>query len=381
MLCAATIVAAGWLAQAGASAPDLATSVEGQAVVHPGDVVTFEVRYACLGPDAAMTPYLNLSIPSGLPAPIDQLTQQQLDDLAASAAGTDTLGNTPLLFLDSAGCEHLFFQLQGPVPPEPVQGLDPGGAGAFSFGLAVPMDPPPIGRMTITEPTWLAGELVPALSNHRLYFDDGPTRRYGRGLNCDAAAGGCSQIEDCFGKRLSLMPAVSADLVTVNDGGAAGDPALGCGPLVGFPAGMIAVVRRGSCSFFDKASTAQAAGAAAAVVVNNGQCSGLGPDSPDCVIDMDGGAHAGEIDIPVLMLSAADGEPILGELAAGVVVRATLGASPGGSFELASFIFLVDPMEIDPDPTDNGAALLVTIGLFADGLESGDTGEWSAAVP
>lgn len=371
---------AGCLTQVGASEPDLATSVEGQAVVHSGDVVTFAVRYACLGPDAAVTPYLDLAIPSGVPAPIDQLTQQQLDDLENSAVGTDTLGNTPLLFLDGSGCEHLFFQLQGPSPPGPIQGLAPSAVGSFTFDLAVPMEPPPIGHLTITEPGWLAGELVPALSNHRLYFDDGPTRRYGRGRNCDTFASGCSQLEDCFGPRLSLLPPFSSELEVVDDGGAAGDPTLGCGALIGFSAGRIAVMRRGACSFFDKALSAQAAGAAAAIVVNDGQCAGLGPDSPDCVIDMDGGGDAGEIDIPIVMLSASDGEPILAELAAGVVVRATLGALPGGDFELGSFIFLVDPLEIDPNPANNGGALLVAVGIFADGLETGDTTDWSGTV-
>ena len=377
---AAALVVAGWLMQAQASEPDLVTWVTGQTAVHPADTVTFAVGYANVGHDAAVTPYLDVAIPSGLPAPIDQLTQQQLDELEASAVGTDTLGNTPLLFLDSSGCEHLFFQLQGPSPPEPIQGLVPSGAGSFTFDLAVPMEPPPIGHLTISEPARLAGELVPALSDHRLYFDHGPTRRYGRGLNCDAVAAGCSEVEDCFGPRLSLVPAFSSELEAVDDGGASGDPTLGCGPLIGFTAGRIAVMRRGGCPFLDKAEVAQAAGAAAAIVVNDGQCAGLGPNSPDCVINLDGGDDAGEIDIPVVMLSAADGEEILSELGAGGTVRATLGATPGGDFELSSFGFLVDPQEIDPDPGNNGSAIRVVVGIFADGLETGDTTDWSGTV-
>lgn len=366
--------------RAQASEPDLVTSVEGQSVVHPGDTVTYAVGYANAGADAAVTPYVNLSIPSGLPAPIDQLTQQQIDELQASAVGTDTLGNTPLLFLDGAGCEHLFFQLQGPSPPGPIQGLVPSAAGSFTFDLVIPMEPPPIGHLEFTEPAWLAGELVPALSNHRLYFDDGPTRRYGRGLNCDSADAGCSEVENCFGPRLSFTPALETELEVVDDGGASGDPSLGCAPLVGFSAGRIAVTRRGACTFYDKASIAQAAGAAAIIVVNNGECAGLGPDSDDCVIDMDGGADAGEVDIPVVMLSLADGGEILAELGAGGTVRATLGATPGAAFELSSYGFLVDLQEIDPDLGNNGDAIRVRFGIFADGLESGDTADWSAAV-
>jgi hypothetical protein len=371
------IAVTAWAMPSEASEPNLESAAAGQAVVHPGDVVTFEVRYSNSGPDGARTPYFELAIQSGLPAPIDQLTQQQFDDLVASAAGTDTLGNTPLLFLDEKGCESLFFQLQGPIPPGPVQGLDPGAEGSFSFDLAVPLDPPPIGRLVITEPAWLAGEFLPALTRHQLYYDDGPTRRYGRGIDCNAIWGRCSELSDCFGPRLSLMPQFAAELELVDDGGARGDPSLGCGPLSGFTAGRIAVVRRGECYFYEKALRARAAGAAAVVVVNDGRCDGLGPDSRDCVVNMRAWPWLSNIDIPVLMLSVADGEPIVEELAAGRPVSATLGASPGGSFELSSDGFLVDPTEVDCDPTNNGAAARVQLGLFADGFENGTTYDWS----
>jgi hypothetical protein len=222
---------------------------------------------------------------------------------------------------------------------------------------------------------------VPALTNHRRYYGGGAARRYGRGLNCDQGSGGCSQLDDCFGARLSLLPELSAELAAVDDGGVAGDPTLGCGALVGFPVGRIAVMRRGVCTFFDKAANAQDAGASAALIVNDGQCAGLGPDSSDCVIDMDGGAAAGEVDIPVVMVSAADGEAILTEIDGGGTVRATIGTPSKGTFELAAFAFSTDPGEIDQDPTNNGAWRRIEVGLFADGLESGSTSDWTSAVP
>jgi hypothetical protein len=54
-------------------------------------------------------------------------------------------------------------------------------------------------------------------------------------------------------------------------GNPAAVPSQGCGPLIGFPAGAIAVVDRGptGCGFLLKAQNAQAAGAVAVVVVNN----------------------------------------------------------------------------------------------------------------
>ncbi len=46
-------------------------------------------------------------------------------------------------------------------------------------------------------------------------------------------------------------------------------PSEGCGPIVGFPAGAIALVDRGNCNFADKTLNAQHAGAVAVVIVNN----------------------------------------------------------------------------------------------------------------
>lgn len=372
----AAMAAMMWGAAAAGSEPDLWASIEGQTVVHCGDPVTFLVRYGNLGPDAAVTPYVNVAIPSGFPAPVHQLTQQQIDELEASAAGTDTIGNTPMLFLEESGCENLFFQLQGPRPPHPVQGLGPGKSGAFSFDLPIPMDLPVTASVAITEPGHLAGMLLPALTHHRLYFNDGALRRYGRGLSCNTIAAQCSWLSDCFGARLSLIEPFSAELALVDDGEPE-NTSLACGPLMGFPAGRIAVARRGDCVFYDKAAHSQQAGAVGLIIVNDGQCAGLGPDSPDCVINMEGGALAHLIDIPVLMLSVSDGEPIIAELAEGGTVRATLGAASGVAFELSSFAFLADPAEVDPNPANSGAVRMIDPGLFADGFECGGMGRWS----
>lgn len=379
LFCAVVLATVGWTTAVGASESDLATVIEVPAVACPHGVVTVAVGYANLGPDSAATAYVNVTIPSGVPAPIDELTPEQFDDLQASAAGTDTLGNSPVLFLDAYGCEHLLFQLQGPAPPGPIQGLAPSADGSFTFDLEAPREPA-IGHLRITEPAALAGEFVPALTRHRRLFDDGPTRRYGRGLNCNAEYGGCTQIGDCFGARLSLIPAFAADLAIVDDGGGYGDSSLGCGPLHDFPVGHVAVTSRGVCSFFVKAYYAEAAGAAAVIVVNDGQCE-TGETSAYCVVNMNGGALAGEVDIPVIMLSAADGGAIIETLRSGETVRATLGATSEAGLELTAEAFLVNPLEVDPDPGNDGAAGRLMIGMFADGFECGDMTGWSKAMP
>jgi extracellular elastinolytic metalloproteinase len=98
------------------------------------------------------------------------------------------------------------------------------------------------------------------------------------------------------------------DIVLVNDGSA--NPTQGCGPLVGFPAGAIALVDRGTCSFVQKVNNAQDADAGAVIVANNapGPPSQMTGDDPDIVI-------------PSVMVSQADGTTIKSGLPATGTVR------------------------------------------------------------
>jgi hypothetical protein len=99
-------------------------------------------------------------------------------------------------------------------------------------------------------------------------------------------------------------------IVLVDDGSAI--PTEGCGPLVGFPAGAIALIDRGSCAFTQKVHNAQDAGAGAVIVANN---------VPGDPFEM-GGADAA-IEIPSVMISLADGTGIKGGLpATGTVASA-----------------------------------------------------------
>jgi PA domain len=65
-----------------------------------------------------------------------------------------------------------------------------------------------------------------------------------------------------------LEMAVSGSVVLVNDG-AGVSPTDPCEPLVGFPAGAIALLDRGTCTFVVKVANAQAAGASAVIVADN----------------------------------------------------------------------------------------------------------------
>lgn len=82
----------------------------------------------------------------------------------------------------------------------------------------------------------------------------------------------------------------------------------GCQPLVGFPAGAVAIVDRGACTFTQKAQNAQDAGATGVVVANNG---------PGTIV-MAGSAPG--VLIPAIMVSQSDGATIKAGLPATVAL-------------------------------------------------------------
>ena len=126
-----------------------------------------------------------------------------------------------------------------------------------------------------------------------------------------SAAGTYQAMGASFGPEPSET-GIAGDIVLVNDG--SGNPTQGCDPLVGFPAGSIALVDRGSCPFVQKAGNAQAAGAVAMIVAN---------DSPSAPINMGGSDPS--ITIPSVMISQADGNTIKAGLPATGTVQSRGG--------------------------------------------------------
>ena len=149
-----------------------------------------------------------------------------------------------------------------------------------------------------------------------LYQDDhGYTEVQPNLVTIDApstAAGSYDAAGASFGPEPSTT-GISGDVVLVNDGSA--NPTEGCNPLVGFPAGAVALVDRGTCPFVQKAAVAQAAGATAMIVANN---------SPAPPINMGGSDPS--ITIPSVMISQADGDTIK----AGLPATGTVAGRPGG---------------------------------------------------
>ncbi|HEX5596262.1 MAG TPA: beta-N-acetylglucosaminidase domain-containing protein [Micromonosporaceae bacterium] len=112
------------------------------------------------------------------------------------------------------------------------------------------------------------------------------------------AAGEYGAVPAAFGPPIPLN-GITRDLVVVAS--STGTPSQGCGPLVGFPAGAVAVVDRGgtNCNFVTKVTNAQNAGASAVIVVNNTA------SAPTAMT----GSGPG-VTIPSVMISLADGERI-----------------------------------------------------------------------
>jgi hypothetical protein len=131
-----------------------------------------------------------------------------------------------------------------------------------------------------------------------------------------AAAGRYFAAGATFGP-LPTEAGLAGTIVLVNDGSAS--PTQGCGPLVGFPAGAIALVDRGTCAFVDKVGNAQDAGASAVIVANNvaGDPFEMGGDDESIVI-------------PSVMVSLDDGATIKGGLPASGTVSATVSVPAQG---------------------------------------------------
>jgi hypothetical protein len=125
-----------------------------------------------------------------------------------------------------------------------------------------------------------------------------------------AAAGSYPAAGASFGP-VPTEAGVSGEVALADDGSTA--PTLACEPLVGFPAGAIALIDRGACAFTVKVGNAQAAGAVAVIVANNipGAPSTMGGDDPT-------------ITIPAAMVSLAEGDAIK----AGLPAAGSVGSFP-----------------------------------------------------
>jgi hypothetical protein len=132
-------------------------------------------------------------------------------------------------------------------------------------------------------------------------------------INAPSSAAGTYEAAGAsFGPALTTA-GLSGSIVLANDG--VGATADACEPLVGFPAGAIAVVDRGTCEFGFKALTAQQAGASGVIVADN---------APGTPTTMGPGAVGNQVTIPAVRVSQADGITIK----AGLPASGKISANP-----------------------------------------------------
>jgi hypothetical protein len=142
-------------------------------------------------------------------------------------------------------------------------------------------------------------------------------------------------VYDAAGASFGPAPTeegLTGSFAVVDDGSAFASE--GCGELVGFPAGAIAIADRGSCAFTQKAMNAQNAGAIALVVVDNvpGPPSSMGGSNDD-------------VTIPAVRVSQDDGATIKAGLEAtgGISAKEETGPDCGSGLHMIDINEPKDP--------------------------------------
>ncbi|MGJ5642785.1 PA domain-containing protein [Formosa sp. S-31] len=134
-------------------------------------------------------------------------------------------------------------------------------------------------------------------------------------------AGNYLSLGASFGPKATS--GITGNLVLINSGGT--NPNLGCNSVENVSAvnGQIAVIYRGTCSFVQKITNAQAAGAKAVIMINN--------EAGNPIV-MGGDDTNGVIQIPSVMISKAEGDKLVEALNTGQVINSTIKAVNGGDF-------------------------------------------------
>jgi hypothetical protein len=229
----------------------------GEAVV-PDATVSFEVEVANAGPDESPNSVImDVYLPMEVPVPYR-------DYLAADEDGRLAIANA---FLDSVQYDENIWDpddeeggvyvgdsrnnaCQGMILQFYPLTLPAGTSGKVYYDAAVPE----VGAAGFTYQK-ADGEMVYPEFKHTAcaastVFED-----------CGDATG-----VFCMGARLTTVVASGAPITLVDDGSDL--PSEGCGALVDFPVGNVALVDRGTCGFQDKVKNASEAGASGVIVAN-----------------------------------------------------------------------------------------------------------------
>ena len=145
--------------------------------------------------------------------------------------------------------------------------------------------------------------------------DEVPETLYGSTMDLEmtappSVAGHYDAAGAIFGEVHHDPVSFSGDIEVVDTGTAT--PTDGCDPLIGFTAGNIAFIDRGTCEFGVKALNAQDAGASAAIIANDRE--------ETVLVNMAGGVVGDQVTIPLVALGQDDGNLIRPELPGASVV-------------------------------------------------------------
>jgi len=305
-----------------AQTPDFMTTIEGghwiteedfvpADTAAPGETMSYVVGVNNIG-DGDGNPrdeiVLSIYLPSGVPCDITAYLNEDPDAVAAYEALWDSLAFSENIFIEESEpdahdgtaafygidgyCEDFLLQPQNLNVPH-------GTEGAVFFDAVMPTPPLTEGFVHVTS-TNIDKDL-----------------HYGRSGCADASENQNSlqvcQNHACMGPRINLMEPITETVELVNDGSDA--PTEGCGPLVDFTAGNIALIRRGSCNFEEKVMNAMTAGASAVIIGDHDDFTDSTTD-PDQVLGMACTDFCDEslITIPAIFISYNDMENILADL-------------------------------------------------------------------
>jgi minor extracellular serine protease Vpr len=175
--------------------------------------------------------------------------------------------------------------------------------------------------------------------------------------NSIEGAGGTVTIKQVAPLTGALVPTVPVD---------------GCTPITNVVAAKVALIKRGTCTFIEKFAAAQAAGAKAVIVYNDGTA----PDRQDPIaMGLDATIH-----IPGVMISASDGTKLAA--VTGVQVKFTSELDPTKDDQISTFSSLgpsSDNQAFKPDLTAPGDSI-VSVG-FGTGNGSANFSGTSMATP
>ncbi len=141
--------------------------------------------------------------------------------------------------------------------------------------------------------------------------------------------------------------------------------ATGCaaGDFAGFPAGNIALILRGGCTFAIKATNAYAAGASGVIIYNNA----AGPINGTL-------GNAFTLDLPVTSVTQADGQALAAYVSSGLVVR----------LQTETFRGLASTRNVLAESVDGNPDNVVMVGAHLDSVDAGpginDNGSGSGAI-